>query len=234
MRRALALSLCAALVWTSASPAWAAERFIRVAAAPQAAAPRLEAPDAATLAWLADRVPGLDVSRVRVVPFELAEAAVKEAIARRATYLDVLTIPQLRDPNGDSYFIPEDVLARVHRRYVTGALPMEGTTLDGRPFRMRAILVGAGRADFFYEEPAGFSFRDNADELRIAPGGHLTGQLLGPGDLGLQGLSGCGCVLVLCGCADIQRLTLSSEPGKVDVQTSMGPRQNPLGPIHPR
>lgn len=190
-------------------------------------------PDAQTQAWLSSRIPGLNIQQLRVVPFDAADRMMRRAVASQATYLDLLSDPILRQGNAEVYYVPQDVLERLDGHYVSGTLPVAGTTTDGRPFLMQALVSGGGYANFLYDQPAGFSFKDGENEIKIGAAGNVSARIRGPADIELRGIAGCGCVFIFCGCADIQGMTKVSG-SKMIVQTSRGPQNQDIFPIRAR
>jgi hypothetical protein len=102
---------------------------------------------------------------------------------------------------GDRRFLATQEGIRVlDDKFVTGvALPYSGRTSDGRPFRMTAILGGAGRVDFLYDLTGGFEFSSDGNSFRIEPGGRVSARIAGPGVLdGITGASVQGCLGIFC------------------------------------
>jgi hypothetical protein len=143
--------------------------------------------------------------------------------------LDVFTAQYLQSGGADGprmFYVPRDVLERVGRKYETGALPVSGTTKDGKPFHMDAIVAGEGSVHFLYDLQD-FSYMDGKDEVKISNAGDVAYQIKGPADVLIKGFKGCGCLSIFCGCADIQRMT--KIPGnKMHVETSSGQQTESL------
>jgi hypothetical protein len=197
--------------------------------APGASSSGFPSPDAATLSWLSARVQGLDADGVRAIPLAAADAFLADAVAAKATDLDLFSNLALRG-GAVTYYLSSDVLESLNRKYTAGILPVSGTTEDGRPFQMKAVLAGGGRLTFLYDQDRQFSFKDGGDSVKITGSGNVFAQILGPADISYQNYNGCGCKLIFCGCAVIQRMTKASE-GKMSVQTSRGPQTEDLLPI---
>lgn len=192
----------------------------------------LPAPDPKTAAWLASRIPGLDTAALKAVPPAPADQALARAVAAQATYLDVFTDPGLGRGHSELYYLSADVLDGLERKYVSGTLPVTGKTKDGRPFRMQALVAGGGSVYLLYDL-AQFSVKEGRNEFKITDAGRVAVSVLGAGDVGLHGLSGCGCKGPFCGCAEIQRITKIAAD-KVKVQTSRGDQTADISPIRIR
>ena len=102
------------------------------------------------LAWLVQREPGLDPSAVRQLTPEGAEAIFSAAAARGLSPIDLFTDPGFR--GRDVFFIPNAVVEGIFARYELPVLTLaSGQDADGRPYRMDALLAGAGRVDALYD-----------------------------------------------------------------------------------
>src|SRR5581483_1514589 len=152
---------------------------------------------------------------------EQADKMMARVAASKGDYLDLLSDKSLNSRNGPMYYFPQDVLNRLNQKYDMGTLPVSGTTTDGRPFQMQAMVVGDGEAHYLYNQPRGCSFEQNGTEFKIGDGGHVAAQVQGPGDVAIQGVSGCGNFLFFSGCQDVQRITKISTD-QVRVQTDGG------------
>jgi hypothetical protein len=185
----------------------------------------LAAPDAATQQWLTARVPGLDAGSVRVLTFEAGDALFSAAMARGQTPLDFFTDAGFRTPG--VFYIPQATVAALFGRYETRAMtPASGTTTDGHPFVMQALLVGNSRIDALYDQDK-FSFNnDILDNDRYTLAGRVTERIQGPGDVTIEG------VLLKYGILNpvIQRITKLS-PTEARVETNYGSRTRPALPI---
>lgn len=190
------------------------------------------APDPQTLAWLASRMPGVDAANVRVVPGASADGAMQRAIAAGASYVDLLSDPALQRGRSELYYVPQDALLQVDQKYLSGTLPASGMAKDGRPFKMQAIVGGAGNVTFLYDRTDEFTFQSDGYDIKIAAGGKVSSQIHGSGDIGSQGVSGCMRVVVYV-CAQIQRTTKVSAD-QIRVETSRGPQTKELRPIRSR
>jgi hypothetical protein len=147
----------------------------------------LQAPDAATLAALSSRIPGLDAGAVRVLPLAAADALLDAAAARGQSPLDFFTDPAFR---GDAaYYLDQAAVAALFARYdIRGLTPASGTTTDGRPFAVQGFVVGGGRIDILY----------NLDQFILEnplfPGHkyklaeRVTERIQGPGDMTIDGI----------------------------------------------
>lgn len=169
------------------------------AAAPQAQAPApasvvppglwatLAAPDAATLAFLSSRIPGLNAGAVRVLPLDAADAMFAAAAAQAQSPLDIFTDPGFRG-DGAFYLAPADLAALFERYEIHIVTPPSGTTKDGKPFVMQGLVIGGGRIDALYD-------RDQFDfDNPLFPGytyklaGRVTESIQAPGDLAIEGV----------------------------------------------
>ena len=189
-------------------------------------------PDADTLAALAKRIPGLDTQNLLAVPFEDADALMQQAADAKDTYLDVFSAQYLQSGGGKTYYFSRDVLARIEAKYAVSGLPISGVTKTRKPFRMEAIVAGEGRVNFLYDQAATFSVMDGKDEMKFTNAGKVEYQIQGPADVAIKGFSGCGCVAIFCGCAEIQRMTKIS-PSQMHVATSRGLQTESLTPVRP-
>lgn len=188
------------------------------------------APDPQTLAWLSSRIPGLDAANVRVVPMASVDALMQRAAAAQATYLDIFSDPGFG--RTELYYAPVDVLNALHLKYVSGAMPIQGTAEDGKPYQIQAIVAGQGKVDILYER-GDFSYKENNNRFKVDKSARVTATKLGPGDIGLNGLSAYGAAIV-CPWAKIQRMTKESAL-KMRVETSCGSRSgNDIRPVRIR
>ena len=188
------------------------------------------APDPKTLAWLASRVPNLDASSVRLVPPAAAEEVMQKAVAAKATYLDVLSHQIFRGK--ELYYVPQSTLDQLHGKYVSGTVPVQGTSEDGKPFQMQGFLAGQNRVELLYDR-AEFTFKEEGHRFKVANGGRVASGIQGPGDVTVEGLSAYGAP-VFCPWAKIQRMTKESMY-KVKVVSSCGTRGgNDLHPVRTR
>lgn len=190
----------------------------------------LPTPDATTLGWLVSRIPGLDASAVRLMTPAAADAVFSAAAAEGITGLDLFTDPAFR--GRDAHYLPQALVARMFDRYEMRVLtPASGTTIDGRPFRMKGLMIGRGRIDVLYDLDQ-FSF-DNPffpdGEYKCAA--HVVQTINGPGDLSIDGISvRVSVVLGIKVDAAIQRL-VKTGPRQVRVDTDHGSRAKSLSPI---
>ena len=190
-------------------------------------------PDPQTLAWLASRIPGLAAQNVRTISLEAADLAMQQAWKAKETYLDILTSPYFQRGQNQVYYVPQDVLERIDQKYIHGALRVSGTTTEDQPFHMQALVVGGSYVHFLYDQTQEFRFKDKSNEIKITNAGHVAAQIQGAADVTIQGVGGCGCLLFICGCAEIQRMTKMPD-GKLSVETSRGPQTQNIRPIRLR
>jgi hypothetical protein len=188
--------------------------------------------DSRTAAWLASRIPGLNTAALKTVPGEPVDAVLARAAAARASYLDIFTDPGLGHGKPALYYLSQDVLGRLNRKWVSGTLPVNGTAKDGQPFNMQALVVGNGSVYILYDRSQ-FSFKEDGHEFKITDSGRVAVSVLGAADVGVSGVKGCGCKGPFCGCADIQRITKTG-PTSVRVKTSRGDQNSSLDLIHLR
>lgn len=188
------------------------------------------APDAATLAWLAGRIPGLDVSLVRTVPSDIADSVMHQAADARLTYMDVLSEEAFRQQK--LFYVPQDTLNAIDRKYIAGLIPVSGQAEDHRPFQMQGFLAGKGRVELLYDRD-NFSFKEDNHRFKVTNGGRVSAAIQGPGDITIDGLSAYGAP-IFCPWARIQRMTKESMY-KVRVETSCGTRGgNDVDPVRLR
>jgi len=190
-------------------------------------------PDAETLAKLAKRIPGLDTQNLRLVSFEDADAVLGPAAKAKDSYLDLFTAAYLGNGGSMLYYLPQEVLVRIGKKYAVEALPVSGTTKDGKPFKMEALVAGKGQVNFLYDLTGKFSYMEEKNEVVVSKAGKVVYQIQGAGDVMVDGLSGCGCLAFLCGCAEVQRMTKISG-SQMRVETSRGPQTEALLPIRLR
>lgn len=188
----------------------------------------LQAPDAATLAWLSSRIPGLDAGAVRVLPLEAADAMFAAAAAQNESPLDFFTDSGFRG-QGVFYLAQADIQTIFQRYEIHVLTSPSGTAKDGKPYVMQALVLGGGRVDALYDRDQ-FDF-DNAlfpgHTYKIAS--RVTQRIQAAGDVAVEG------VWVHAGIftPQIQRVVkLSATEGRVE--TSLGSRTNPVTPIRRR
>lgn len=212
---------------------WTRERIAAaepVFAIDTAAWAKFPAPDAATLAWLASRIPGLDAANVRVVPADASDAAIRRAVASKITYLDVFSDDAFN--RKELYFLSAETLQGIHRKFISGTIPIQGSQENGKPFSMQAFVAGQSRVQLLFDRNE-FTFKDDGNRLKIDNGGRVAAAVLGPGDISVEGFSAYGAP-VFCPWAKIKRMTKESMY-KVRVETSCGSRGgNNLEPVRAR
>jgi hypothetical protein len=148
----------------------------------------LGAPDAATISSLTGRIPGLAAGSVHEVPVAAAEEMFDAAIAHGQTPLDFFTDPAFRGPR--IYYFSKATVAALFARYDVRVLtPASGTTTDGKPFVMQALVIGAGRIDALYDHGP-FKY-DNPlfDNAEYTLDARVTEKIQGPGDFTIEGVS---------------------------------------------
>jgi hypothetical protein len=192
----------------------------------------LPSTDPKTAAWLASRIPGLNTSALRTVPADSVDAVMSRAAAARASYLDIFTDPGLGHGNPDLYYLSQAVLEQVNAKWVSGTLPVSGTTTDGHPFHMQGLVAGNGSVYILYDLMQ-FNFKDGSNQFGITDNGRVTVSVLGKADVGVAGVRAHGCKGIFCGWADIQRITKTGA-GSVKVKTSRGDQNAGLDPVHLR
>lgn len=174
----------------------------------------LTVPDAATLAWLSSKIPGLDAANVRLVDAGSADNVMRKAVNARVTYMEVLSNEGFR--HKELYYVPKDVLAGLDARYISGTIPIRGVAEDGKPFQMVGFLIGQSRVEMLFERD--FSWKQDGRRYKLTANGRVAGRVLGDGDLGIDGVSAYGAP-IFCPWARLQRLTKQSA-NKLRVQTS--------------
>lgn len=205
----------------------AADDFVSIQALSQ-----LPPPDPKTVAWLASRIPGLNTAALRAVPLDPVDAILSRAAAAQASYLDIFTDAGLGRGKPALYYLSQDVLASLEKKWVSGSMPATGTAKDGRPFHMQALVAGNGAVYILYDLDQ-FSFKDGKIEFKITDSGRVAVTVLGAGDVGMKGVSACGCKGPFCGCAELQRMTKIA-PDKVKVKTSRGDQTADLKAVRRR
>jgi len=188
----------------------------------------LAPPDAATLAMLAARIPGLDAGAVRVLPYDAIDAILAVAAARALSPLDLFTDPAFR--GGNVYYLEPATIAALFERYEVHMLtPAFGRAKDGKPFVMQGLVAGGGRIDALYDRD-----QFNLDNP-LMPGhsfklaSRVTEFIQGPGDVKIDGAWIHFGVLT----PKILRVVkLSSTDGRVE--TNYGSRNKPVTPIRLR
>ena len=188
--------------------------------------------DPKTAEWLASRIQNLDLKNLVAPPFDVVDELVARLAGEKKDYLDLLSDPVLIASQPPLYFLSREVLTKLDAKYKAGTLPVTGTTTDGRPIKMEGVVAGMGATHYLYDQTKEFGFKAGSYEFKIADG-HVVNKIEGPADIAIQGLKGCGCILLFCGCADIQRITKVA-PGKVKVFTTRGPQDSEIFPITPK
>ncbi|NNN05224.1 MAG: hypothetical protein HKL90_04925 [Elusimicrobia bacterium] len=185
----------------------------------------LVAPDAATLSWLSSRIPGLNAAAVRQLTPTDADALFATAAQRAESPLDFFSDPAFR--GADVYYVPQDVIAALFSRYEIRVLtPSSGTTTDGRPFAMQALVIGGGRVDTLYDQDNFSANNPMFPDYTYQFAGHVTEAINGPGDLSVSGVW----VHVGFVTPQIQRIVkLSATQARVD--SNYGSRVKPISPI---
>lgn len=184
-------------------------------------------PDAPTSAWLAARIPGLDVRKVRAVPPDAADRVMQRAFAAKATYLDIFTDEAFR--KDEAYYVSQAVLDALDLKFVSGTVPVRGRAEDGKPFQMQGLVAGLGKVQLLFDR-SDFTFKEKKDRFKVLNNGRVEIGIIGPGDISIDGLSAYGAP-VFCPWAKIQRMTKESMY-KIHVETSCGSRGgNDIFPI---
>lgn len=188
----------------------------------------LPAPGAATLSWLASRLPGSDPAAVRAITPAAADAIFAAAVARGMTPLQLFTDPGFTGPG--RFYLPQAMIEDLFSRYEVRVLtPASGKTTDGRPYAMQALVIGAGRIDALYsldqfqlDNPL---FPDYTYKLAA----RVTETISGPSDLAIEG------VWVRAGIVTprISRIVQTSAT-EARVETNYGSRTKPVSPIRRR
>ena len=170
----------------------------------------LAPPDGAVLAWLGQRVPGLDLSAVRELPPEAAEAIFARGAARGTTPIDLFTDRGFR--GREVFYIPRAAVERVFSVYEVRVLTLaSGTAKDGQPFQLDALLAGAGRIEALYDRGYTVANPYFADyTYNLEP--RVTQAIAGPGDIRVSGITVNAIVR-----ATIKRMVKVS-PGEVEVE----------------
>lgn len=181
--------------------------------------------DAASLAWLSGRLPGLDVNAVRVMTTEAAEAMLADCEARGFSPLDFFTDAGFRGPG--IFYFPEKLLGEIYARYDFRVItPVSGKDEHGVPFSMQAMVAGAGKLDILYDRDDITFHHPDFENGKYTVKVHVVERVLGQGDLGVSGVTAHVGFLK----ADIKRFTKIS-PSVGRVETSLGSRNKPTTPI---
>jgi hypothetical protein len=188
----------------------------------------LAPPDAATLAFLSSRIPGLNAAAVRVLPFEAVDAVIAVAADRAMSPLDLFTDPAFR---GDAifYLSPETIKALFERYEVHMLTPAYGLAKDGKSYAMQALVAGGGRIDALYDRD-----QFNLDNP-LMPGhsyklaNRVTEIIQGPGDVTIEG------AWIHMGLITPKILrTTKLSPTEGRVETNYGTRNRPVTAIRRR
>ncbi len=188
----------------------------------------LKAPDAATLAWLSSRIPGLDAGQVRVLPLEAADALFAAAVAQHESPLDFFTDAGFRGA-GVFYLAPADIQTIFTRYEINVLTPPSGIAKDGKPYTTQALVLGGGRVDSLYDLDQ-FDFANPLfPENTYRSASRVTQRIQGPGDVTVEG------VWVHAGIFTprIERVVKLS-PTEGRVETSLGNRTKPVTLIRRR
>lgn len=215
---------------TPLSQAFSEAGQLRFSPAPKAAEPaqRLSPPDDQTLAWLSQRVPGVDLADVRVVAADEAERVMRMAVDAQATYLDVISSGAFSGPT--LFFLPQDVLDDVDAKFIPGTVSIKGNGEDGKPYQMQGFLIGQSRVEILYDRE--FAYDLDGHRYRVGNGGRVSARALGPGDVSIDGLSTRG-VALFCPWPTVQRVTKESA-AVVRVGTDCGARDVAVQPVRAR
>ncbi len=185
----------------------------------------LAAPDAATLSWLSSRIPGLDAAAVRQLTPADADALFATAVQSATSPLGFFSDPAFRSTN--IYYIPKDVIAALFSRYVIRVLtPPSGTTTNGQPFTMQALVIGGGRIEALYDRNSFSAGNPMFPDYTYQFAGLVTETINGPGDLSVSGVA----IHVGFLTPQVQRIVqLSATQARVD--TNYGSRVKPVSAI---
>ena len=170
------------------APAADAPRRAAPSVVPAALYETLAAPDAAALARLSSRIPGLNAAAVRVLPLAAADAMFAAAAARGESPLDFFTDAGFRRTRGVLHLGEADIQAVFSRYEIHVLTSPSGTAKDGKRFVMQALVLGGGRVDALYD-------RDQFDfDNPLFPGhsykaaGRVTQRIQGAGDVAVEGV----------------------------------------------
>lgn len=188
---------------------------------------RLPAPDAATLQWLAGRVPGLRTELVREIDSAALEAVLAEAVGRGYIPTDLFTDPGLSEPR--VFLARKHILAGAFGGYEIPVVTLaSGKTTSGEDYAMDALLLGDGRIEMLYDRD-GFRIRNPyfADhEYTLA--GRVSHGIEGPGNITVSGIT-----VEMFLRPRITRFVKLS-PDRIRVETNLGSRERPARRITPR
>jgi hypothetical protein len=188
----------------------------------------LASPDAATLSWLSSRLPNVNAGAIRVLPLAAADAMFAAAADRSESPLDFFTDAAFRGK--EVFYIGQADIQTVFSRYEIRVLTSpSGTAKDGKPYAMRALVLGGGSVYALYDRDK-FDF-DNPlfPDHSYKAASIITQRIQGPGDVAVDG------IWVHAGIVTpkITRVVkLSATEGRVE--TNYGSRNRPVTPIRRR
>lgn len=185
---------------------------------------KLSPPAAPILAWLSARLPGLDAAMLRELPRAETLALIESARARQLSVLDVFTDAALREKK--LYYLSRESLAEIDKNYELHSLfPIQGRTLDGRPYFLQAIVMGASKVEmlynlnnFIFKHP---TFTGHGGKFKFPS--RVTQTITGPGLASLNNIRGPWN-------ARIEKFVKLS-PTRVRVVTSLSNEDSDLRPI---
>lgn len=187
----------------------------------------LPAPEPRELERLARRVPGLDRSKVRQLTPEAGEQLFANALARGQAPIDLFTDPLFRGPQ--LYYVPHALLKDLFSRYEVKVLTLvEGRTTSGQPYKMEALLAGAGRVEAHYSLDQ-FRSANTFFEGEFTFSSRVVQTILGPGDIAIEGIVAHVAFLSPA----IQRM-VKTGPRSILVETSLGSRERVIDLIRRR
>ena len=144
-------------------------------------------PQPADLDLLASRLPGLDPAAVRELSFEEVDPVLMLAVRRGASALDIFTDEGLRGKQ--VYYLSEQTLDLIYAKYeLNSVTPGSGNDIEGRPFHLQALVMGAGRLDLLYDRDK-FTYASpefkNYDYICQS---RVTERVRSSGDMSVEGL----------------------------------------------
>lgn len=194
----------------------------------------LGAPDPAVLKWLSSRIPGIDASQIRVMPFSAIDEAAGKAAAQKKNAIDLLTDQGLTSAH--LFYLDQETLRKLFLKYdLQTVTPESGTSLvfkmalekEGPPFVLQAMLAGNGRVELLYSL-LNFTFRNpEYPDYPFIFRDRVTFEINGAGSMNVSGISIRANPLVH---VYLQKLATIGN-GYIEVDTNWAQRFQPPQPI---
>ena len=176
------------------------------------------APSAAALAWLQQRIPGLNGPSVHEISYDSVANVIGEAARRGDSTLDIFTDEGLR--GNEAFYLSEATLHRLYAEFdLQTSLLQSGTTTEGDAFRMDGIVMGRNSLQVLYNIGP-FDFKNPGDGNKYTVDSRVTQTIEGAGQLAISGMW----VHAWPVTARIQKL-VKLGPGRLRVETNYGNRE---------